>query len=122
MVDGQVRPSDVTDTRIIDAMLAVPREVFVPPIPFARWPIWTSTLMSAKPVSPKRFYQAGGHGKMLQAADIKEGDNVLVVGAATGMRRGGGGQARLPGDGDRRRSDAGGDATGIMGPAWAGKL
>ena len=30
MVDGQVRPSDVTDTRIIDAMLAVPREAFVP--------------------------------------------------------------------------------------------
>src|SRR6202790_2829524 len=31
MVDGQVRPSDVTDNRIIDAMLAVPREAFVPP-------------------------------------------------------------------------------------------
>jgi protein-L-isoaspartate(D-aspartate) O-methyltransferase len=30
MVDGQVRPSDVTDLRIIDAMLAVPREEFVP--------------------------------------------------------------------------------------------
>ena len=30
MVDGQVRPSDVTDIRIIDAMLAVPRENFVP--------------------------------------------------------------------------------------------
>src|SRR5438105_1927348 len=31
MVDGQVRTSDVTDPRIIDAMLAVPREAFVPP-------------------------------------------------------------------------------------------
>ena len=30
MVDGQVRTCDVTDARIIDAMLAVPREVFVP--------------------------------------------------------------------------------------------
>ena len=30
MVDCQVRPSDVTDTRIIDAMLEVPREAFVP--------------------------------------------------------------------------------------------
>src|SRR3984893_7152087 len=30
MVDGQVRPSDVTDLRIIDAMLTVPREAFVP--------------------------------------------------------------------------------------------
>lgn len=30
MVDGQVRPSDVTLYPIIEAMLAVPREVFVP--------------------------------------------------------------------------------------------
>ena len=30
MVDGQVRPSDVTDLRIVDAMTAVPRELFVP--------------------------------------------------------------------------------------------
>ena len=30
MVESQVRPSDVTDRRIIRAMLAVPREVFVP--------------------------------------------------------------------------------------------
>ena len=30
MVDGQVRPSDVTDLRIIEAMLTVPRENFVP--------------------------------------------------------------------------------------------
>ena len=29
MVDGQVRPSDVTDDRILEAMLSVPREVFV---------------------------------------------------------------------------------------------
>ena len=31
MVDGQVRTSDVTDSRILDAMQAVPREAFVPP-------------------------------------------------------------------------------------------
>lgn len=30
MVDNQVRPSDVTKFPIIDAMLAVPREIFVP--------------------------------------------------------------------------------------------
>ena len=30
MVDGQVRPSDVTDTRILDAMLALPREALRP--------------------------------------------------------------------------------------------
>ena len=30
MVDTQVRPSDVTSFRILDAMLSVPRELFVP--------------------------------------------------------------------------------------------
>ncbi|MFN6952200.1 MAG: protein-L-isoaspartate O-methyltransferase, partial [Albidovulum sp.] len=30
MVDSQVRPNDVTKYPIIDAMLTVPREVFVP--------------------------------------------------------------------------------------------
>jgi protein-L-isoaspartate(D-aspartate) O-methyltransferase len=30
MVGVQVRPSDGTDIRILDAMLAVPREAFVP--------------------------------------------------------------------------------------------
>ena len=30
MVESQVRPSDVTDQRIIRAMLEVPRERFVP--------------------------------------------------------------------------------------------
>ena len=31
MVDGQVRTSDVTDLRLITAMLAIPRERFLPP-------------------------------------------------------------------------------------------
>ena len=30
MVDGQVRTNDVTDRRILDAMLTLPRERFVP--------------------------------------------------------------------------------------------
>jgi protein-L-isoaspartate(D-aspartate) O-methyltransferase len=30
MVESQVRPSDVTDRRIINAMLEVPREAFLP--------------------------------------------------------------------------------------------
>ena len=30
MVESQVRPSDITDRRIIRAMLDVPREVYVP--------------------------------------------------------------------------------------------
>ena len=31
MVDGQVRTADVTDADLLDAMLTVPRERFLPP-------------------------------------------------------------------------------------------
>ena len=31
MVDGQIRTTDVTDLRVISAMLEVPRERFMPP-------------------------------------------------------------------------------------------
>ena len=84
MVDGQVRPSDVTDIRIIDAMLAVPREAFVPQskqaLAYLDLDLDVSEAGSAKRYLIKPVVTA----KMLQAADIKETDNVLVVGCATG--------------------------------------
>ena len=84
MVDGQVRPSDVTDTRILDAMLAVPREAFVPAnqraLAYLDLDLDVSEGASAKRFLIKPVVTA----KMLQAAEIREGDNVLVVGCATG--------------------------------------
>ena len=84
MVDGQVRPSDVTDPRIIDAMLAVPREAFVPQskqaLAYLDIDLDVSDATSAKRFLIKPVVTA----KMLQAADIKDTDNVLVVGCATG--------------------------------------
>lgn len=84
MVDGQVRPSDVTDIRILDAMLAVPREAFVPAnqraLAYLDLDLDVSEGGSAKRFLIKPVVTA----KMLQAAEIKEGDNVLVVGCATG--------------------------------------
>jgi protein-L-isoaspartate(D-aspartate) O-methyltransferase len=84
MVDGQVRPSDVTDIRILDAMLAVPREAFVPPdqraLAYLDLDIGVGEAASAKGFLIKPVVTA----KMLQAAAIKETDNVLVVGCATG--------------------------------------
>ena len=84
MVDGQVRPSDVTDIRIIDAMLAVPREAFVPAsqraLAYLDLDLDVSEGGSAKRFLIKPVVTA----KMLQAAEIKETDNVLVVGCATG--------------------------------------
>jgi protein-L-isoaspartate(D-aspartate) O-methyltransferase len=84
MVDCQVRPSDVTDIRIIDAMLEVPREAFVPPNqrPLAYLDL---DLDVSEGAAIKRFLiKPALTARMLQAADIKATDKILVVGCATG--------------------------------------
>lgn len=83
MVDGQVRTSDVTDSRILDAMLAVPREAFVPE---AKQPLAYLDLdLDVGGGAAKRYLlKAALTAKLLQAAEIKSTDHVLVVGAATG--------------------------------------
>jgi protein-L-isoaspartate(D-aspartate) O-methyltransferase len=84
MVDGQVRPSDVTDLRIIDAMLDVPREAFVSQNQVALAYL-DLDLDVAEGGSAKRFLiKPAITARLLQAAEIKAGDNVLVVGCATG--------------------------------------
>jgi protein-L-isoaspartate(D-aspartate) O-methyltransferase len=84
MVDGQVRPSDVTDLRIIDAMLAVPREDFVPASQRAMAYL-DIDLDIGTPGGSKRFLiKPVVLARMLQAADVRATDNVLVVGCATG--------------------------------------
>jgi protein-L-isoaspartate(D-aspartate) O-methyltransferase len=86
MVDGQVRPSDVTDLRIIAAMLELPRERFLPPA-------WT-TLAYLDLDAPVGDGREEGRSrcllkpmllaKLIQAAAVKERDAVLDVGCATG--------------------------------------
>ncbi|OAF05740.1 protein-L-isoaspartate O-methyltransferase [Bradyrhizobium centrolobii] len=83
MVDGQVRTNDVTDRRILDAMLTVPREVFVPASRQAL--AYLDLDLDVSEGGAKRFLiKPALTGKLLQAAEIGEGDNVLVVGCATG--------------------------------------
>ena len=82
MVDGQVRTSDVTDSRILDALLSVPREAFVPA---ARQPLAYLDLDLDVGGTPKRYLlKAALTAKLLQAAELQGTDNVLVVGAASG--------------------------------------
>src|SRR3977135_28433 len=84
MVDGQGRPSDVTDFRIIDAMLAVPREIFVPENQRAMAYL-DLDLDVSEGGSVRRFLvKPVVTAKMLQAAEISDTDNVLVVGCASG--------------------------------------
>jgi protein-L-isoaspartate(D-aspartate) O-methyltransferase len=83
MVDGQVRTSDVTDSRILDAMLAVPREDFVPAA--SRPLAYLDLDLDVSGGGTGRYLlTAALTAKLLQAAEIKSTDNVLVVGAASG--------------------------------------
>ena len=83
MVDGQVRTSDVTDSRILDAFLSVPREAFVPE---AQQPLAYLDLdLDVGGGGTKRYLlTAALSAKLLQAAEIKSTDHVLVVGVASG--------------------------------------
>ena len=83
MVDGQVRPSDVTDLRIIEAMLAVPREEFVPAE--LRPMAYLDLDIEVKGNPDKRcLLKPVVLAKLLQAAAITPTDKVLVAGCATG--------------------------------------
>lgn len=84
MVDGQVRPSDVTDIRIIDAMLATPREAFVPQAQRSLAYLDLDVDVSEGGPAKRFLLRPAVTAKMLQAAEISETDEVLVVGCASG--------------------------------------
>jgi protein-L-isoaspartate(D-aspartate) O-methyltransferase len=84
MVDGQVRPSDVTDNRIIDAMLEVPREAFVPETQRPLAYLDLDIDVSAGGATKRFLLRPAVTAKLLQAAEVKETDNVLVAGCASG--------------------------------------
>lgn len=84
MVDCQVRPSDVTDIRIIDAMLDLPREAFVPEAQRSLAYLDLDIDVSEGGPAKRFLIRPAVTAKMLQAAGIGETDNVLVVGCASG--------------------------------------
>lgn len=80
MVEGQVRPNKVTDPRLVDAMMQIPREVFVPKA--ARGIAYVDEDI---PVAPGRFLlEPMVLARMLQVAEVGPDDVVLDVGCATG--------------------------------------
>jgi protein-L-isoaspartate(D-aspartate) O-methyltransferase len=82
MVDNQERPADVTDHRIIAALLEVPRERFVAP---SRQAVaYLDIDAPAADGSARALLKPIVFGKLLQAAGIKESERVLDVGCATG--------------------------------------
>ncbi len=83
MVDGQVRTTDVTDLRIIAAMLDVPREQFVAPA-MAGLAYLDLDVPVGESASSRRLIKPMVLAKLMQAADIKATDRVLDVGCVTG--------------------------------------
>ena len=80
MVDGQVRTYDVTDPAVLSAMLAVPRERFVPVDRVSVAYIDTDVPVGGGRALVKPMVLA----KLLQAAAVRPGDRVLDLGCATG--------------------------------------
>jgi protein-L-isoaspartate(D-aspartate) O-methyltransferase len=86
MVDGQVRTSDVTDLRIVAAMLELPRERFVPEsrADLAYLDLDVPVGAAATGGAARRLLKPMVLAKLVQAAAVKAGEHVLDVGCATG--------------------------------------
>jgi protein-L-isoaspartate(D-aspartate) O-methyltransferase len=82
MVDGQVRTADVTDLRIISAMLELPREDFVPPQ--AASLAYLDLDLAVGEGRSRRLLKPMVLSKLIQALDIEPTDRVLDVGCAMG--------------------------------------
>lgn len=80
MVESQIRTNQVTDTRILQAMEELPRELFVPA---GRRGI--AYIDDDLPLGKGRAMMAPmALARLVQAADVQPDDLVLVVGAGTG--------------------------------------
>jgi len=84
MVDGQVRTSDITDHRLLTAMLALPRERFVPPEKMALAYLDRDIPLSAPGRPARCMLKPMVLAKLIQAADIGENDRVLDIGCVSG--------------------------------------
>ena len=84
MVDGQVRTADVTDPRLLAAMLALPRERFFPEEKAALAYLDLDVPVSEAGGPVRRLLKPMVLAKLLQTVGIAENDHVLDVGCATG--------------------------------------
>ena len=84
MVDGQVRTADVTDQRLLAAMLELPRERFFPDDKASLAYLDLDVPVSAPGQPVRRLLKPMVLAKLIQAAGIAESDAVLDVGCASG--------------------------------------
>ncbi|MBE9605552.1 protein-L-isoaspartate O-methyltransferase [Acetobacteraceae bacterium H6797] len=80
MVDGQLRPNKVTNGRLLEAMHELPREDFVPAAFAARaYADADVPLIDGRALAKPMTF-----ARLVQLADVKPGEKVLLVGANTG--------------------------------------
>ena len=81
MVEQQVRPWDVLDARVLDALVMVPRDAFVPAAHRA--------LAYADAVLPlghgESMMKPVVEGRVLQALEVQAGEDVLEIGTGSGF-------------------------------------
>ena len=80
MVNSQIRPNDVTDHRIQDAMADIPRERFLPKSQSAK----AYADIEAKVAEGRYMLTPRDLAKLIQAADIRRSDVVLDVACGRG--------------------------------------
>lgn len=80
MVNSQIRPNDVTDHRIQDAMADIPRERFLPKSQAAK----AYADIEAKVADGRYMLTPRDLAKLIQAADIRRSDVVLDVACGRG--------------------------------------
>ena len=80
MVENQVRPNHVTDTRVLDTLAEVPREAFLP-----KERQGVAYVDEDVPLGNGRYLMEPMIlARLVQAAEIKSSDVALVVGCASG--------------------------------------
>lgn len=86
MIDSQLRPNGVNDRRVLGALLAVPRERFVPARRRTLAYIDEDLVVrEAAAGAPARYLmEPMAFARLVMLADVRAGDLVLDVGCATG--------------------------------------
>lgn len=84
MVDNQIRTTDVTDLRVLDAFLTVPREDFVPVNRQVLAYIDEDQPLDGEGTAPRYLMEPSPFAKLVQLAKINKNDVVLDIGCGTG--------------------------------------